>query len=300
MTPEGRPDLPQAVLTTPVAFDSVQANYFESVGQRLLYGRLFSDQIDTPDGRPVVIVNEALARTYFGAADAVGRRVTFSGTITPQTIWLTIVGVVADVHRAAAGPHVAPRAEVYRPYAQQPRPTMVLTARGSGDALALAGAVREIVRSMDGDVPLSRVQTLDTLLSDRVAERRFVMSLLTGFAALALLLAAIGIYGVTSYTVSRRLPEFGVCVALGAQRSDVLRMAIRNGIAVMVLGMAAGVGGALFLARYTGPQLYAVEPNDPWVFVAVTGLLAGIAMVAAWLPARRAARVDPMIVLRHE
>ena len=231
MTPEGRPDLPQAVLTTPVAIDSVHASYFDTVGQPLLFGRFFSDQIDTATGQPAVIVNETLARTYFDTTDVVGRRVTFSGTINPQTTWLTIVGVVRDVRRASAGPHVAPRAEVYMPYAQRQRPTMVLTARTSGDALALAEPSARSRAAMDADVPLSRVQTLETMLGSRVGERRFVMSLLTAFAGLAVLLAAIGIYGVITYTVSRRLPEFGMCLALGAQRRDIAKMVLGQGLA---------------------------------------------------------------------
>jgi putative ABC transport system permease protein len=300
MIPEGRPDLRQAVLTTPVAIDSVQASYFDTVGQPLLYGRFFSDQIDTATGPPAAIVNETLARIYFNSADVVGRRVTFSGAIGPQTTWLTIVGVVRDVRRAFAGPHVDPRAEVYRPYGQRQTPTMVLTAKASGDALALAGAIREIARAMDADVPLSRVQTLDTLLGNRVGDRRFVMSLLMAFAVLAVLLAAIGIYGVITYTVSRRLPEFGVCLALGAQQRDIAKMVLGQGVAVATAGTAIGVGGALFLTRFVGPQLYDVKPNDPWVFTAVAALLLAIATTAAWLPARRASRVDPMIVLRRE
>jgi putative ABC transport system permease protein len=126
------------------------------------------------------------------------------------------------------------------------------------------------------------------------------MSLLTAFAALAVLLAAVGIYGVIAYTVSRRLPEFGLCLALGAQRRDVAKMVLGQGLAVAMAGTAIGVGGALFLTRLAGPQLYDVRPNDPWVFAGVAALLLAIAMVAAWLPARRASRVDPMIVLRHE
>jgi putative ABC transport system permease protein len=300
LTPEGRPDLPQALLSNPVPIDTVNGNYFDIVGQPLVAGRRFSPQIDTGTGSRVTIVNEALARAYFDTTDVVGRRVTFGDAGNPQTTWLTIVGVVRDVRRAAAGPQVASRPEVYIPYPQRPRPTMVLTVSTSGDALALTGPIREIVRTMDADVPLSRVQTLQTMLGGRVGERRFVMSLLAAFAILAVLLSAIGIYGVVSYTVSRRLPEFGMCLALGAQRRDIARMVLGQGLVVAAIGTAAGVAGAMFLTRFAGPQLYEVSPNDPWVFSAVATLLLAIAMVATWLPARRAARVDPMIVLRHE
>ena len=224
MTPEGRPDLPQSILSMPVAVDSVNGNYFDTVGQPLIAGRQFAAQIDTATGPGVVIANEALARTYFGTTDIVGRRVTFDDAGTPQTTWLTVVGVVRDVRRAAAGPQVASRPEVYMPYPQRPTPAMVLAVRTSGDALALMGPVRDIARALDADVPLARVQTLQTMLGARVGERRFVMALLAAFAMFAVLLSAIGIYGVVSYTVSRRLPEFGMCLALGAQRRDIAKM----------------------------------------------------------------------------
>ncbi len=300
MTPEGRPDLSQSILVMPVAIDSVGVHYFEAVGQPLVAGRFFSEQIDTATGPPATIVNESLARTYFDTPDVVGRRVTFGDPGNPQTPWLTIVGVVRDVRRASAGPQVASRPEVYIPYPQRQRPTMVLTVRTNGDALSLVGPVRDIARSIDPDVPLARVQALQALLGARVGERRFVMSLLAAFAFLAVLLSAIGIYGVITYTVSRRLPEFGMCLALAAQRRDIARMVLGQGLAVAVIGTAAGLGGALLLTRLAGPQLYEVSPNDPWVFSAVATLLLAIAMLAAWLPARRASRVDPMIVLRCE
>jgi putative ABC transport system permease protein len=300
VTPEGRPDLSPSILALPVAIDSVNAAYFDTVGQPLIAGRFFSEQIDTATGPPVTIVNEALARTYFDTTEVIGRRVTFGTPGNPQTTWLTIVGVVRDLRRAVAGPQVPSRPEVYMPYAQRQQPTMVLAVRTRGDALALVGPVRDIARALDADVPLARVQTLQTMLGARIGERRFVMSLLAAFAILAVLLSAIGIYGVVSYTVSRRLPEFGMCLALGAQRRDIAKMVLGQGLAVAAIGTAAGVAGALFLTRFAGPQLYEVSPNDPWVFAAVATLLVAIAMVATWLPARRAARVDPMIVLRHE
>jgi predicted permease len=300
MTPEGRPDLSPSLLAQPVAIDSVQAAYFDAVGQPLVAGRFFSEQIDTATAPPVTIVNASLARAYFDTTDVVGRRVTFGTPGDPQTRWLTIVGVVRDLRRATAGPQVAPRPEVYIPYQQRQRPTMVLAMRTSGDALSLVGPVRDIARALDADVPLARVQTLQTMLGARIGERRFVMSLLAAFAILAVLLSAIGIYGVVSYTVSRRLPEFGMCLAMGAQRRDIAKMVLGQGFVVAATGTAAGVAGALFLTRFAGPQLYEVSPNDPWVFSAVATLLLAIAMVATWLPARRAARVDPMIVLRHE
>jgi predicted permease len=299
MTPEGRPDLPQSVLSLPVAIDSATPGYFDAVGQRLVAGRAFT-AFDRADSPPVTIVNESLARTYFSGMDPIGRRVTFGDASNPKTTWLTIVGVVSDVGRASAGPELDVRPEVYLPYAQRRSPGMMLVVRATGDAMSVAAPVRDIARSLDPDVPLARVRALEDLLGSRLAERRFVMGLLAAFAGLAVLLSAIGIYGVIAYTVTRRLPEFAMCLALGAQRRDVAMLVFRQGFVVAAIGTAAGAAGAFAVTRVAGPQLYRVSPTDPWVFAAVVALLLAVAALASWLPARRASRVDPMVVLRHE
>jgi putative ABC transport system permease protein len=177
---------------------------------------------------------------------------------------------------------------------------MMLVVRASGEAMSLVAPIQEITRSIDPDVPLARLRTLDELLGARLAERRFVMGLLAAFAGLAVLLSAIGIYGVIAYTVTRRLPEFAMCLALGAQRRDVAKLVFRQGLVVAAVGTSAGAAGAVALTRFAGPQLYRVSPTDPWVFASVAALLLGVAAAASWLPARRASRVDPMVVLRHE
>jgi putative ABC transport system permease protein len=299
ITPEGRPDLPQSVRSLPVAIDSATPGYFDAVGHRLVAGRRFTG-FDRADSLPVTIVNESLVRTYFAGLDPIGRRVTFGDASNPKAPWLTIVGVVSDAGRASAGPELEVRPEVYIPYPQRRSPGMMLVVRTAGDAMSLAAPIREIVRSLDPDVPLARVRTLEDLLGARLAERRFVMGLLAAFAGLAVLLSAIGIYGVIAYTVTRRLPEFAMCLALGAQRRDVAKLVFRQGLVVAAVGTSAGAAGAVALTRFAGPQLYRVSPTDPWVFASVAALLLGVAAAASWLPARRASRVDPMVVLRHE
>lgn len=296
---EGRPDLPDALVFAPVAIDSVTPGYFEAVGQPLVGGRLLNDH-DTADTLPVVVANEALGRLYFGTTDIVGRRITFGDATNPKTTWQTIVGVVRDVRRASAGPQLEARPEVYFSYAQRARPGMMLVVKTVGDPMGVVGSVRDVAAKLDPEVPLARVRPLDELLNARLDERVFLMNLLAAFAIMAVLLSAIGIYGVTAYSVSRRMQEFGVLVALGAQRRDVLGLVLGHGLFVVAIGSVLGIAGALLLTRLAGPQLFEVSPTDPQVFVAVAVGLAACALAACWLPAARAARVDPMTVLRHE
>lgn len=299
MTVEGRPDLPDALAALPVAIDSATPGYFDAVGQPLVLGRLIGDH-DTADSLPVLVVNEALARLYFGTTDVIGRRVTFGDPKDPETTWPTIVGVVRDARRALAGPQLEARSEVYMPYPQRPRPGMMLVVRTAGDPLAVAAPLREITTKLDAEVPLARVQPLADLLSARLDERVFLMNLLSAFAVMAVLLSAIGIYGVTAYSVSRRMQEFGVLIALGAQRRNVIGLVLRHGLLVVAMGSGIGLFGALALTRLAAPHLFEVSPTDPQVFLAVAAGLSMLALVACWLPAARAAGVDPMTVLRHE
>jgi predicted permease len=296
---EGRPDLPEALAALPVAIDSATPGYFDAVGQPLVAGRLMDDH-DTADSLRVLVVNEALARLYFGTTDIVGRRVTFGDPQNPETIWPTIVGVVRDARRALAGPQLEARPEAYVPYPQRARPGMMLVVRTTGDPLAVVAPVREIASKLDAEVPLARVLPLSDLLNARLDERVFLMNLLTVFAVMALLLSAIGIYGVTAYSVSRRMHEFGVLIALGAQRRNIIGLVLRHGLLVVALGSTFGVLGALTLTRLAVPHLFEVSPTDPQVFVAVAAGLALLALVACWLPAERAARADPMKELRGE
>jgi putative ABC transport system permease protein len=289
---EGRPDLPEGLRNWPVAIDSVTPGYFETVGMRLLRGRDVSD-LDQPTSPRVVVVNEALAATYFASIDVIGRRIAF-GSDNPT--WLTIVGVVSNARRSGA--ELEARAETYFPHPQRPTGSMTLVVRSERDPLALVPSIREVVRRIDPEQPVSRINTLASLLDARLAERRFLLALLGGFAVVALVLAAIGIYGVMAYTVGRRRQEFGIRAALGATRADLSRLVLGQGAVLTLTGVTAGVGGALACTRLMDRLLFGVSPFDPLVFAGVALLLSGGALLACWLPARRAAGTDPNQVLR--
>ena len=293
---EGRPDLPEGLRNWPVAIDSVTAGYFETVGMRLLQGRDVAET-DVATAPRVVVVNEALALAYFETLDVVGRRISF-GSLGPNTPWLTIVGVVGNARRS--GPELDARAETYFPHPQRPSGSMTLVVKTAGDPLSLTPAIRQVVQRLDPAQPIARVSALATMLDARLAERRFVLSLLGGFALVALLLSAIGMYGVMAYTVGRRRHEFGVRAALGATRVDLSRLVLRQGALVIAVGGLLGIGGAFAVTRLMERLLFGVSATDPLVFAAVTWLLSVTALLACWLPARKAASVDPMGVLRQE
>ncbi len=289
---EGRPDLPESLQNWPVAIDSVTPGYFDTVGMRLLSGRDVSDT-DLAASPRVVVVNEALATQYFETADVVGRRISFGST--PPT-WLTIVGVVSNARRS--GPELEARAETYFPHPQRPTGSMTLVVRSDRDPMALASSVREVVRRLDPEQPVSRVNTLASLLDARLAERRFLLALLGGFAVVALVLSGVGIYGVMAYTVGRRRQEFGIRAALGATRGDLSRLVLRQGVILIGFGVVLGIFGAFLATRLMDRLLFGVGPADPLVFSGVTLLLSACALIACYLPALRAARTDPLKVLR--
>lgn len=299
MAVEGRPDLPDEIRALPVVLASATPKYFDAIGHRVVSGRSI-DERDTADAPAVVVVNEALARTYFDTPDVLGRRVTFGDPADPGALWLTIVGVVQDVPRAAAGPELPARPEAYVPFTRRPRPTMTLVVRGDRDPISLAGPVRAAVSAVDRDVPLARVQSLASLLDRRLDTRRLLMALAGAFAAVAVLLAAIGVYGMMSYTVGRRMHEFGVHLALGASRGRLVRTVIAPAVKMTIAGAAGGAIGGLAIGKLLDRQLYDVSAADPLVFAAVAIVLASAALAACWVPARRAVRADPMRVLRDE
>jgi putative ABC transport system permease protein len=293
---EGRPDLPEGLRRWPVAIDSVTSGYFDAVGMRVVRGRDVADT-DLTTALRVVVVNEALALSYFETLDVVGRRISF-GSPGPNTQWLTIVGVVSNARRS--GPELDARAETYFPHPQRPSGSMTLVVKAAADPLSLTPAIRQVVQRLDPEQPIARVNALASILDARLAERRLVLALLGGFAGIALFLSAIGIYGVMAYTVGRRRHEFGVRAALGASRVDLSRLVLRQGAIVIVTGVLLGVGGAFVVTRLMERLLFGVSATDPLVFAAVTLLLSATALVACWLPARRAANADPMQVLRQE
>jgi putative ABC transport system permease protein len=270
--------------------------YFNAIGIPLLRGRAFNEQ-DGSGGQPVVIVNETLARRIWPNEDAVGKRIAF---FAPQGLepWRVIVGVVGDVkHR---GLNLETRPEVYVPHAQAPEGTMTLVLRAAGDPLALVPALRGAVRALDADLPLFNLRRFEQLRDDSIAPQRLQTLLLGLFAVVALALAALGIYGMLAYSVSQRAREIGVRMALGAQARDVSRLVVIQGMRLASLGVALGLLAAFALTRLLETLLFGVSPTDPLTFGAVTLLLIGVALVACWIPARRATKVDPLVALRAE
>jgi putative ABC transport system permease protein len=294
-TIEGRPLAPDAPQPS-VEVSDVSQDYFRVMGMRLRAGRGFTEH-DNENAPRVIIINETMVRRYFSGEDPIGKRILF-GLKNPST--QTIIGVAADVKRYGLEAEVHP--EVYEPYHQnrQGMGFITLAVRTTGDPLNLAAAVRQQIRAIDADQPIINVMTMEQRVAESVAPRRFQMLLFGGFAAVALILAAVGAYGVISHSVSRRTHEIGVRMALGAESRDVLLIIIRQGMSLALIGVAIGLASALALTRVMSSLLFNVMPTDPAIFAGVSLLLAGVAILAAYLPARRATKVDPMVALRSE
>jgi putative ABC transport system permease protein len=277
----------------------VTPGYFEAMRIPLRRGRLFNNG-DGQDAPMVAIINETLERKFWPNQDAIGKRFKF-GTPEDKTAVRRIVGVVADVRQMRLNEPA--HQEMYFPYWQAKDNWMVprdLTVRTSGDPLSLASAVRQAVWSIDRDQPISNVMTLDELLDQEVAQRRVQAALLGSLAALALILACVGIYGVLSYLVTQRAQEIGIRVALGANAADVFRTVAGQGMALAAIGIVAGAAAALALSRLLGSMLFGVLATDPITYAGAVALFAAVALLACYFPARRAARVDPMVALRCE
>ncbi|MGE0128236.1 MAG: ABC transporter permease [Blastocatellales bacterium] len=294
-TIENRPPDPREQ-SLELPFDAVQPNYFQTMSIQLLSGRTFSEQ-DASDKPRVAIVNETFVKRYFPNEDAVGKRFTFGdGNNNPQ--WITIVGVVRDTKRQGLDQPI--RIESWFPHAQAPSRSMQVVLRTTGDPLALAGAVRDAVWSLDRDLPIPKMETMEQILSESVAQRRLNMLLLAIFAAVALILAAVGIYGVMSYAVTQRTNEIGIRMALGAQMGDVLKLILAQGMKLALIGVGIGLIATIALTRLMSSLLFGVSATDPLTFAAIALLLTVVALLACYLPARRATKVDPMIALRYE
>jgi putative ABC transport system permease protein len=286
----GRPDPPPGQQPT-AAYRVVQPGYFQTMRTSILRGREFSSH-DVADAVPVAIVNEALAKHHWPGEDAIGQRL----RLGPK--WLTIVGVAKNVKQSD---WVArPDDEIYLPHAQSDASFSYMTVvmRAHGDPLALAKPVEAEVRSIDKDVPIAHVQSMEQVIADKLWRGRLAMTLLGLFAAVAVTLAALGIYGAISYSVSQRTGEIGIRMALGARSGDVLRMILLQGLVVVGIGVTAGLFGAWMLTRTLGSLLYGVTATDPVTFIAVPVLLIAISAVACCLPALRASKTDPVTALR--
>jgi predicted permease len=273
---------------------TVGDRYIETMGIPLLLGRPLTEQ-DGQGGPKAVLINQALARRYFNGQDPIGHQVTFDRPQNPSPRWMTIVGVVADTKQYAMETDVYPA--IYLP---QPVHSMTLVARARDNPLSLLSAVRAEVRKLDRDLPVSNIQTIDQTLRLVLGPERFAVFLLVIFASVALSLAAVGLYGVMSYAVSQRTREIGIRMALGAGRSDVMMMVIGQGIKLMGAGILIGLGGALALTRLMETLVFGVSATDPLTYATIALLLALVALLACWIPARRATKVDPMIALRCE
>jgi predicted permease len=272
------------------------AGYFETMRVPLVRGRYF-DERDAAGAPPVAIIDESMARTYWPGADPVGRRLKVGGP-EDETPWVTVVGVVGGVKQYALD--TDSRVTIYYPHGQNPSGTMYVAARTPGDAGVLAASLAREARAVEPNVAVFDVKTMGQRLSESLARRRFAMLALGLFALAALVLAAVGIYGVMSYTVAQRTREIGVRVALGASRRDVLGLVLKRGMLLALVGIGAGLAGALALTRVLSSLLFGVSASDPLTYAAIALLLAAAALLACYVPARRATKVDPMVALRYE
>jgi predicted permease len=279
----------------------VEPDYFRTLEISLTRGRLFTAQDNQPDGPPTVVINEALAHKYFPNGDALGKRIQtgFDHEDDGTTgRWREIIGIVANVKRLNVAE--APEPEYYVPFGQAPITAPYLALRVTGDPAAYENAVVAAVTSLDKSLPVYRIRTLDENMARASAQPRFQTLLLTGFAAIALLLAAIGLYAVLSYMVVQRTQELGLRMALGAQRSNVLQLVMSRGLSLALIGVALGTGVSAVLTRFLGSLLYGVKPLDPITFLAVAAVLLAVSALASLIPAARAANLDPMTTLRDQ
>jgi putative ABC transport system permease protein len=275
---------------------AVSADYFQAVGTPLLDGRAFTDG-DRDSAAQVVIIDRIVADRYWPRGGALGQRIRL-GSRNPNSPWLTIVGLAGEIRHQDLSR--APNYRVYLPIGQHARWRTQVVLRAEGDPLALTRQVREMVRGIDPELPVFGVETLEQTVANSLSTERLTHRLLLGFAVVALVLAAIGIYGVMSLNVGSRMGEFGVRMALGAAPGQVRRLVVRHGLGLVLPGIAFGLLGAAGLTRFLGSLLFGVKPIDPVTFGTVTAVLLAVAVAACWIPARRATSTDPLSALRGE
>ncbi|HVG21686.1 MAG TPA: ABC transporter permease [Blastocatellia bacterium] len=289
----GHPITPEE--TTQTENRIISPSYFRTLGIPLLKGREFAAQDNRQDAPHVVAVSDTLARRLWPGEDPIGKRIQFGHD---EPFDREVVAVVGDIKRF--GLESSEDMATYIPYAQQPWTDMVIVARAASDPTSLAAAIKGAVQAVDKDQPVHNIKTLETVITNSTSQRRFNLLLLGVFASVALVLAAVGIYGVMSYSVTQRTHEIGIRMALGATPSDVLRLVVGHGLTLTLAGIGIGIGAACAVTQVLESLLYGVSATDPLTFAGTALLLASVALMASFIPARRATRVDPMIALRHE
>ena len=291
--PEGRPIVPEESFQT--EHFAMTGDYFQTMRIPVRAGRTFTDH-DTAETQPVVIINETAARKVFPGQDPIGKRII---VWREEKFAREIVGVVGDVKAATLDEEIP--SQIYVPHAQDAGwGTLGLAVRTKGDPAALTSPVRGVITSIDKDQPAFDIKTMDQVFSESVAKTRLIVLLFGVFSVLALLLATIGIYGVIAYSVAQRTHEIGIRLAMGAQRRDVLRMIISQGMILALIGVGLGLVGALAVTRVMKSVLYGVSTTDPLIFIGVPLLLTLVALAACYIGARRATKVDPMVALRYQ
>jgi predicted permease len=291
--PAAGPDDPVVSVVT----DAATPEFFDAFGLDIIAGRR-PDGTEHSESPTVVVVNETFVRQFLTEGDPIGRRFTFGNASNPDVNWATVIGVIADARRSGLTEPVRP--EAYCPHRQCAIRGMTLLLKSSRDPSGLVPAVRDALRRIDPELPLAAVSTLEEQVARAESARRFLLQMLSLFAAVAAVLAAVGIYGVMAYLVSRRTREVGVRMAVGAARRDVMVLVLRDAAVQVIPGIAAGITGAILLARLMRSQLFGVSPSDPLTLSTVALFLLLIALLASWIPASRAATTDPLVALRSE
>jgi putative ABC transport system permease protein len=291
---EGRPPLEPGE-RQPTDLVVVSSNYFATIGARLLSGRDFSES-DGWESSPVAIISEAAAARYWPGEDPLGKRIRRSAASDQR--WLTIIGIVSDLKQAWFDREIRP--QLYLPYLQSPRATMAFLLRVADDPISLISSVRTQIFAIDRDQPIEDIKTLSQLFVDETSPFRFAAVLISVFGGIALVLSAVGVYGVISYSVAQRTHEIGVRIALGASRKDVLRLVVGQGLKTAALGLAVGFPLAIALSRIMVNQLFGVVSLEYGVMIGLMMLLGAVAILSSYIPALRATKVDPIVALHQD
>jgi putative ABC transport system permease protein len=294
---EGRPE-PKADENIAMDYQVISPDYFATLAVPIIRGRGFNDG-DNETSERVIVINQAMARRFWPGEDPVGKRMAI-GESSKDTSWRTIIGISGDMRHASLSDAAVPTAFISYRQDLESWPRMAFVIKSQTDAQTLTSAVRKELIAIDPAQPVYGVEPLEKLLSTSVAQRRFVMLLVGSLSFVALVLAMIGVYGVISFSVSERTHEIGIRMALGARGKDVLAMILSQGMRVALLGMVIGITGALALTRLLAGLLFEVSATDPWTFTIVAVVVAVVALLACYLPARRATKVDPLVALRYE